>query len=270
MEVLSAGMSVVPGTSATLEVRLSNNAASEIRGEAQVLSPLETWSSISPWTQGFAVEPGGETIVAFDVAPPRGVVAGTYWALVKIMYFGRLLYTESDPGRPSALAHAVLGFWRLSASGRLVQSAAESTESTDAGRRSRSGVLPWGQRTEWAPLQEVGRRADELGYDSLWTWDHLYPIQGDWRGPIFEGYMTLAGWACVTSRATLGLMVGANPFRNPALTAKIVDDPRSHEQRPGDPRHRRRLVRARARGVRASTSVPASVSGSTGSTRQSS
>jgi alkanesulfonate monooxygenase SsuD/methylene tetrahydromethanopterin reductase-like flavin-dependent oxidoreductase (luciferase family) len=84
------------------------------------------------------------------------------------------------------------------------------------------GVLPWGQYTEWPPLLEVGRRADELGYDSLWTWDHLYPIQGDWRGPIFEGYLTLAGWAGVTSRATLGLMVGANTFRNPALTAKMA------------------------------------------------
>jgi len=84
------------------------------------------------------------------------------------------------------------------------------------------GVLPWGQYTEWPPLLEVGRRADQLGYDSLWTWDHLYPIQGDWRGPIFEGYMILAGWAGVTTRATLGLMVGANTFRNPALATKIV------------------------------------------------
>jgi alkanesulfonate monooxygenase SsuD/methylene tetrahydromethanopterin reductase-like flavin-dependent oxidoreductase (luciferase family) len=84
------------------------------------------------------------------------------------------------------------------------------------------GVLPWGQRTDWPSLLRVGQRADELGYDSLWTWDHLYPIQGDWRGPIFEGYLTLAGWAGVTSRATIGLMVGANTFRNPALTAKMV------------------------------------------------
>jgi alkanesulfonate monooxygenase SsuD/methylene tetrahydromethanopterin reductase-like flavin-dependent oxidoreductase (luciferase family) len=84
------------------------------------------------------------------------------------------------------------------------------------------GVLPWGQRTDWPSLQRVGQRADELGYDSLWTWDHLYPIQGDWRGPIFEGYMILAGWAGVTSKVTLGLMVGANTFRNPALTAKMA------------------------------------------------
>jgi alkanesulfonate monooxygenase SsuD/methylene tetrahydromethanopterin reductase-like flavin-dependent oxidoreductase (luciferase family) len=93
---------------------------------------------------------------------------------------------------------------------------------TDVANGIKVGVLPWGQYTDWPSLREVGRRADELGYDSLWTWDHLYPIQGDWRGPIFEGYMILAGWAGVTSRATLGLMVGANPFRNPALTAKLA------------------------------------------------
>ena len=82
------------------------------------------------------------------------------------------------------------------------------------------GVLLWPQYTEWQPLQDAAQRADELGFDSLWTWDHLYPIVGDWRGPIFEGYLTLAGWAAVTKRATLGLMVGANTFRNPALVVK--------------------------------------------------
>jgi alkanesulfonate monooxygenase SsuD/methylene tetrahydromethanopterin reductase-like flavin-dependent oxidoreductase (luciferase family) len=92
----------------------------------------------------------------------------------------------------------------------------------DVANRIKVGVLPWGQYTDWPSLRDVGRRADELGYDSLWTWDHLYPIQGDWRGPIFEGYMILAGWAGVTSHATIGLMVGANTFRNPALTAKMV------------------------------------------------
>ena len=84
------------------------------------------------------------------------------------------------------------------------------------------GALIWPQYTEWQPLQDAAARADELGFDSLWTWDHLYPIVGDWHGPIFEGYLTLAGWASVTKRATLGLMVGANTFRNPALVVKEV------------------------------------------------
>src|ERR687893_547363 len=86
----------------------------------------------------------------------------------------------------------------------------------------RIGALIWPQYTEWEPLERAAARADEIGYDSLWTWDHLYPIVGDWRGPIFEGYLTLTGWAAVTKRATLGLMVGANTFRNPGLVAKTA------------------------------------------------
>lgn len=34
--------------------------------------------------------------------------------------------------------------------------------------------------------------------------------------------MTLAAWAMATERVRLGLMVGANPYRNPALVAKMV------------------------------------------------
>ena len=86
----------------------------------------------------------------------------------------------------------------------------------------RLGVLAWPQYTDWASLVQVGRRVDELGYDALWTWDHPYPIRGDAHGPSFEGYMTLAAWAGVTERVTLGHMVTANPLRSPALLAKMV------------------------------------------------
>jgi len=84
------------------------------------------------------------------------------------------------------------------------------------------GVLVWPQYTDWPSLRDAGARVDALGYDSLWTWDHLYPIVGSDGGPIFEGFLTLAGWASVTERVTLGLMVGANTFRNPALVAKMT------------------------------------------------
>ena len=60
------------------------------------------------------------------------------------------------------------------------------------------------------------------GYDALWSWDHLLPQHGPPDGPIFEGMMTLAAWSSVTSRVRLGLMVGANTFRNPALMVKMV------------------------------------------------
>ncbi len=86
----------------------------------------------------------------------------------------------------------------------------------------RIGALCWNQYTDWASLREAGMRADRLGYHSLWTWDHLYPIVGSSRGPILEGWMLLAGWATATERVRIGLMVGANTFREPALTAKLA------------------------------------------------
>lgn len=84
------------------------------------------------------------------------------------------------------------------------------------------GALCWNQYTTWPDLLAAGQRADRLGYDSLWTWDHLYPIVGSPDGPILEGWLVLAAWAQATERATIGLMVGANTFRNPALVAKMA------------------------------------------------
>ena len=84
------------------------------------------------------------------------------------------------------------------------------------------GALCWNQYTTWPALHAAGARADRLGFDSLWTWDHLYPIVGSWEGPILEGWTVLTGWAMATERVRIGLMVGANTFRNPAVTAKIA------------------------------------------------
>jgi alkanesulfonate monooxygenase SsuD/methylene tetrahydromethanopterin reductase-like flavin-dependent oxidoreductase (luciferase family) len=87
---------------------------------------------------------------------------------------------------------------------------------------TRLGVLLWSQSTPWDAFEASARRVDELGYEHLWTWDHLYAIFGDPYQPIFEGYTTLAAWAKVTRRTRLGLLVGANTFRNPGLVAKTL------------------------------------------------
>ena len=86
----------------------------------------------------------------------------------------------------------------------------------------RFGALCWNQYASWEALRGAGIRADQLGYHDIWTWDHLYPIVGSDDGPIFEGWLTLAAWAEATTRARIGLMVGANTFRNPALVAKMA------------------------------------------------
>ena len=84
------------------------------------------------------------------------------------------------------------------------------------------GALLWPQTDSWPAIRDAAVRADRAGLDSLWTWDHLMAIVGPWEQPILEGWTTLAALAALTERATLGLMVGANTFRNPGLTAKLA------------------------------------------------
>jgi alkanesulfonate monooxygenase SsuD/methylene tetrahydromethanopterin reductase-like flavin-dependent oxidoreductase (luciferase family) len=86
----------------------------------------------------------------------------------------------------------------------------------------RIGANCWNQYTDWPSLLEAGVRADRLGYTSLWTWDHLYPIVGSHEGPILEGWSVITAWAMATEHVRIGLMVGANTFREPALTAKLA------------------------------------------------
>lgn len=84
------------------------------------------------------------------------------------------------------------------------------------------GLNCWNQYTDWPSFLAAQQRADRLGFDSLWTWDHLYPIVGDHTGPMLEAYVAMTAVAATTQRPTIGLMVGANTFRNPALVAKMV------------------------------------------------
>src|SRR5437879_5850726 len=88
------------------------------------------------------------------------------------------LQESSDEGRPRV---AALRAARRGAGGGRVTDDAQL----------KIGVLAWNQYTDWPALRDVGVLVDELGFDSLWTWDHLYPIVGDPHGPMFEGYMTL-------------------------------------------------------------------------------
>jgi alkanesulfonate monooxygenase SsuD/methylene tetrahydromethanopterin reductase-like flavin-dependent oxidoreductase (luciferase family) len=83
-------------------------------------------------------------------------------------------------------------------------------------------VLPWSQATDWRSFEDTARLIDTLGYDHLWTWDHVYAIFGDPYQPIFEGWTSIAAWAAVTERTRIGLLVGANTFRNPAVVTKMA------------------------------------------------
>ncbi len=84
------------------------------------------------------------------------------------------------------------------------------------------GILLWSQGASWPEMLDAAKKVDRLGYEHLWTWDHLYAIFGDPYQPIFEGWGLLHAWARETERTRLGLLVGANTFRNPGLVAKLA------------------------------------------------
>ena len=84
------------------------------------------------------------------------------------------------------------------------------------------GANLWNQYTDWPAFLDGMLRAEDLGFDSLFTWDHVYPIVGTWEGPALEAYTAMAAVASQTKRATIGHLVSANTFRNPALLAKMI------------------------------------------------
>lgn len=86
----------------------------------------------------------------------------------------------------------------------------------------RFGAAFWVNRTGWPELRDACLAAERAGWESLWIDDHLLADEGDPDDAKFEGWSTLAALAVLTERPRLGLLVGANTFRNPGLTAKLA------------------------------------------------
>ena len=98
LAVLTPELRVAPGGRDELLVSVTSGAASELRGEAQVVSPFGTWQMLSPPTQGFSIAPDTPTVLRFGLTAPATARPGTrWWALVKVMYYGRVRYTEAVP-----------------------------------------------------------------------------------------------------------------------------------------------------------------------------
>ena len=86
----------------------------------------------------------------------------------------------------------------------------------------RFGAAFWTNRTSWVDLRDGCLSAERAGWDSLWIDDHLLADEGDPDAAKLEGWAVLSALAVLTERPRLGLLVGANTFRNPGLTAKLA------------------------------------------------
>lgn len=88
---------------------------------------------------------------------------------------------------------------------------------------ARYGIKTPNQHTTWDTMLEIWQEADEIDvFESVWNWDHLYPLRGDPHGTSLDGWVTLAALAQATKRIRIGCMVTGMHFRHPAITASMA------------------------------------------------
>lgn len=85
-----------------------------------------------------------------------------------------------------------------------------------------SYIIPGREREHPKDICRFAQRAEELGFDSLWTTDHIITAHRFYRVSWLDALMTLSHVAAVTDRVKLGTSILILPVRQPAVLAKEI------------------------------------------------
>ena len=89
-------------------------------------------------------------------------------------------------------------------------------------RPVRFGIQLQAQRTTWPDYQAALAAVEDLGFDSVFTFEHLLPVDGPVDGSCFETFTTLAAMAALTHRIRIGALCAGVMYRDPATLAKAA------------------------------------------------
>ena len=76
--------------------------------------------------------------------------------------------------------------------------------------------------TDFSEIRDIAQAAEQLGYHSLWLFDHFYHFPFIGNRTVLEPWTLMSVLAGATSAIRLGTLVLCNGYRPPALLAKMA------------------------------------------------